>query len=596
VNLSAFETFFEEKRPFFVAGSGIFNFGNANCYFCSNFSSIESFYSRRIGRSPQGASIAYDAGEFADVPENSTILGAAKITGRTSKGVTVGLLNALTRREVANVLADDGTGSKHEVEPLTNYLVGRATKDYLGGNLVVGGIGTSVVRRLGDSLLRDRLTTHAESFGGDLVYTWDKKNYQLLASAMISNVAGDSAAMERVQRSSARYFQRPDRAVGGEGLFRSGFLNSSYRPGATNLRGLASYVRLAKDGGNFNWEAQSNVRTPGFEVNDISFLSRADYAQFVGNVAYNWTKPTKWYRDAVVIAGAQQSQNFDGDLTNRDVHAFIASGTPQYWRWSLWALHNFQVYDDRLMRGGPLGVLPAGDVFSGSVSTDSRRRVVLNVNPRFQRNSEGGFQSAVKHLAPLEAGVERLAELRPVVQPHARRPAVRHERGGPDGHRVRGKPLRLLVARAEDALDGHADRRDVHAELDARDVRAAVHRVGRLLGLQGVRRAAPGAQERLWTRPRHDHADVGRGTASSRRTPSTRTRRAPPRRSPSTTRASTRVRSWATSSTAGSTVRARRSTSCGRSRAATSSRTSAISTSRAIVRRCSRRTRITSSW
>ena len=73
--------------------------------------------------------------------------------------------------------------------------------------------------------------------------------------------------------------------------------NSSYRPGATNLRGLATYVRLAKDGGDFNWEAQANVRTPGFEVNDISFLSRADYAQFVGNVGYNWTKPTRWYRD-----------------------------------------------------------------------------------------------------------------------------------------------------------------------------------------------------------------------------------------------------------------------------------------------------------
>jgi hypothetical protein len=395
VNLSAFETFFEEKRPFFVAGSGIFNFGNANCYFCSNFSSIESFYSRRIGRAPQGANLAYDAGEFADVPENSTILGAAKITGRTSKGVTVGLLNALTRREVASVVESDGTGLKQEVEPLTNYLVGRATKDYLDGNLVVGGIGTSVVRRLGDSALRDRLTTHAESFGGDMVLSWDKKNYQLLASAMLSSVSGDSAAMMRVQRSSARYFQRPDRAVGGEGLFRSGFLNSSYRPGATSLRGIASYLRLAKDGGNFNFEAQANLRSPGFEVNDISFLSRADYMQLVGNVAYNWTKPTRWYRDAAFIIGSQQSQNFDGDLTNRDVHVYLQSQTPQFWRWNLWGLHNLQVYDERLMRGGPVAVLPAGDVVSANVSTDSRRAVVLNVNPRFQRNTEGGFQSAM---------------------------------------------------------------------------------------------------------------------------------------------------------------------------------------------------------
>jgi len=395
VNLSAFETFFEEKRPFFVAGSGIFNFGNANCYFCSNFSSIESFYSRRIGRAPQGASLAYDAGEFADVPENSTILGAAKITGRTSKGVTVGLLNALTRREVASVIETDGTPLKQEVEPLSNYLVGRATKDYHNGNLVIGGIGTSVVRRLGESALRDRLTSHAESFGGDVVLTWDKKNYQLLASAMLSNVSGDSAAIERVQHSSARYFQRPDRAVGGDGWFRSGLFNSSYRPGATSLRGLATYLRMAKDGGAFNWEAQANVRSPGFEVNDISFLSRADYAQFVGNVAYNWTKPTRWYRDAAFILGAQQAQNFDGDLTNRDVHVYLQSQTPQFWRWNVWALHNFQTYDDRLLRGGPVGVLPRVDVYSANLTSDSRRRVVLNANPRFQRNAEGGFQSAI---------------------------------------------------------------------------------------------------------------------------------------------------------------------------------------------------------
>ena len=395
VNLSAFETFFEEKRPFFVAGSGIFNFGNASCYFCSNFSSIESFYSRRIGRAPQGADLAYDAGKYADVPENSTILGAAKITGRTSSGVTLGLLNAVTRREVASVVTDAGAPLKQEVEPLTNYFVGRATKDYHGGNLVVGGIATSVVRRLDDAALADRLTSHAEAVGADMVLAWDRKNYQLLASAMLSSVSGDSAAMMRVQRSSAHYFQRPDRAVGDEAWFRSDFLNASYRPGATDLRGLATYLRLAKDGGNFNWEAQANVRTPGFEVNDISFLSRADYVQLVGNLGNNWTKPGRLYREAAFIIGAQQAQNFDGDLTNRDAHIFFQSQTPQFWRWNIWALRNFQAYDDRLMRGGPVAVNPVTDVFSGNVSTDSRRRVVFNVNPRYQHNHEGGFQSAV---------------------------------------------------------------------------------------------------------------------------------------------------------------------------------------------------------
>jgi hypothetical protein len=396
VNLSAFETFFEEKRPFFVAGSGIFNFGNANCYFCSNFSSIESFYSRRIGRAPQGAGIATSAGEFADVPENSTILGAAKITGRTSGGYTVGLLNAVTRREVASVVKSDGAPLRQEVEPLTNYFVGRATKEYRGGNLVLGGIATSVVRRLGDAELRNRLTSHAEAIGSDLVLQWDKKNYGLFASAMLSNVAGDSAAMLRIQRASARYFQRPDRQFGRDGgLFDGSFFNGFYRPGAKSMRGLATYVRMAKDGGNLNWEGQLNVRTPGFEVNDISFLSRADYVQQVGNVAYNWTKPTSWYRDFTFLVGGQQSQNFDGDLTNRDVHYWMGSQTPQFWRWSAWVLHNFQAYDDRLLRGGPTAVGPSGQVTAVNVNTDSRKPIVFNVNPRLQRNAEGGFQSYI---------------------------------------------------------------------------------------------------------------------------------------------------------------------------------------------------------
>jgi hypothetical protein len=259
----------------------------------------------------------------------------------------------------------------------------------------LGGIATSVVRRLGDDALRDRLTSHAEAIGTDVVIAWDKKNYQLLASAMLSNVAGDSAAMLRVQRSSARYFQRPDRQFGASGPLSGTFFNGFYRPGATGLRGLASYIRMSKDGGSFNWEAQLNARTPGFEVNDISFLSRADYVQQVYNVAYNWTKPTRWYRDFAFIVGGQQTQNFDGDLTNRDVHYWMGSQTPQFWRWNAWALHNFQAYDDRLLRGGPVAVLSSGDVVSLNVNTDSRKPIVINVNPRFQRNAEGGFQSYV---------------------------------------------------------------------------------------------------------------------------------------------------------------------------------------------------------
>ena len=383
VNLSAFETFFSEKRPFFVAGSSIFDFGSASCYFCSNFSSVESFYSRRIGRQPQGAVPSGDS-IFVDMPESATILGAAKITGRTAGGTTVGLLNAVTRRESATIF-DARVPSRYsmEVEPLTNYFVGRVTHDYRDGNLVIGGIATSVARKLDDPALRNLLNSHAEALGADLVAQWDKKNYQLFMTGEMSNIAGSPAAILRAQRSSARYYQRPDS------------LHGRYDPTATAMRGLAGYVRLAKDGGAFNWEAQLNTRTPGFEVNDISYLSRADYIQGIANISYNWTVPTRWYRSVAFILGAQQQQTYDGIHNGDDEHFWVGGTTPQFWNINAWVMHIPAALDERALRGGPVVTAPSTNTVSTNVSTDSRRSVVFSTNPQFQHDDEGGFRSRI---------------------------------------------------------------------------------------------------------------------------------------------------------------------------------------------------------
>ena len=390
VNLSAFETFFEEKRPFFVADAGVFNFGNFNCYFCSNVSSVESFYSRRIGRAPQGADLAANAGTYSDIPENSTILGAAKITGRTQGGLTIGLLDAVTRKESARVFSPGAPQFSREVEPLTNYFVGRATRDFKSGDIVIGGIATSVVRSLGDSSLKSRLNDHAESVGADLVLNWDNKNYSLLATTELSNINGSPGAILRAQRSSARYYQRPDRTFS-----RGCFLSGCYDPSATSMRGLAGYARIAKDGGNFNWEAALNTRTPGFEVNDISFLSRADYVWQSANVSYNWTTPSSWYRSFYLLGGGQQQYTYDGDLNDRQVQLSIGGQSLHFWNYSAFALIRPQVFDERALRGGPVATRPAHNVLGVNLSTDSRMPIVLSVNPQFVRNSEGGFSSNV---------------------------------------------------------------------------------------------------------------------------------------------------------------------------------------------------------
>ena len=373
VNLSAFETFFDEKRPFFVEGAGYFSFGGLSCYFCSNVSSLSMFYTRRIGRAPQVADHAYATGQYAHVPDNTTILGAAKLTGRTRTGWSIGALDAVTRRERATVQLADGSRTGVTVEPFANYFVGRVAKDLRGGATVIRGMATSVVRDLSDPYLRDRLTSHAETFGLSTDMYFGKRDYRLMAQLAGSQVTGDSAAILRIQRSSARYFQRPDRRNGGNGL-----LSDRYDPSATSLRGLGGYARFSRETGNLLWEVSTNVRTPGFENNDIAFMSRADYWWMSANVFPQWVKPTRWYRQLFFIAGGQQQYNFDGDLTDRQVQLFGYIQALNYWNMQVFWIHRPSLLDDRLSRGGPVLSRPALDYWSANVSTDQRKSVVVS--------------------------------------------------------------------------------------------------------------------------------------------------------------------------------------------------------------------------
>jgi hypothetical protein len=383
VNLSAYETFFPERRPFFVEGSDYFGFGDFWCMFCSNVSSLGLFYSRRIGRAPQGASLAQDAGEFADVPNNSTILGAAKITGKTRNGWSIAMLDAVTGEETAEVV-DGAERFTLPVEPLTNYFVTRVKRDAKGGNLVFGGMATATHRDLPTSDLASRLTSNAQGLGVDSEIWWKNRTYHFLASAAVSRVSGDAEAIRRVQESSARYFQRPDREHGGNGVF-----HDAYDAGLTEMRGYGLYSRIAKDGGDWGWEAATNIRSPGFEANDIAFLTRTDYIWNNANVMRRFTKPNRYFRRSELIVGGQQQMNFDGDVTGRQLHGFAAFQFPNYWNFSTFHIRRLGTLDDRMTRGGPL-VRREGDWRQFfNLSTDARRAVVLSANPTFGETADG---------------------------------------------------------------------------------------------------------------------------------------------------------------------------------------------------------------
>jgi hypothetical protein len=385
VNLSALETFYEEKRPFFIEGSGVFGFGRFNCYFCSNVSGLSAFYSRRIGRAPTGADLAYSAGRYADVPDAATILGAGKITGRTSAGYTLGILDAVTGQANARVALDDGSRSTQEVEPLTNYFVGRLKKDLLDGNLVIGGIGTSVIRRIDDTFA-PRLTRHAELLGTDFVYSWNNKTYSLMGQFAISNIAADARVITARQRSSARYYQRPDRTANPGFLF-----DNRLDTTATTMTGAGAYMRLAKDAGSWLWETMVNARTPGFETNDLSFLTSADYVYYNANVLRHWTTPTRWYRDFMVIGGAQDQHNLDGDMTSRQAHLYVGTTTPQFWSANAFYLYRPRVMDDRLLRGGPVVERPAQGFLQANIQSDSRHALQFDYSPDYAWNDGGGW-------------------------------------------------------------------------------------------------------------------------------------------------------------------------------------------------------------
>jgi hypothetical protein len=367
-----------------VEGSGLLSFGGLNCFNCSNASGMSLFYSRRIGRSPQGGlpgGLAY-----SDVPANARLLAAAKLTGRTSGGWQIGALEAVTAREVARVRMPDQTGEEIAVEPMTNYLMGRVRRTTDGGNRTWGLMATSVVRRFGDDgALRTQLPAHAEALGADWNLYWKNQTYRLMGNVAFSNVMGDSMSIRRLQRSSARYFQRPDRQDGGNRIF-----SDAYDPSATSLRGFGGYMRLSKESGAWMWESQVNYRSPGFEVNDMAFLTQADFVWLNGNLVRRFTEPTRHYRSIWLSVGGQQQYNFDGQINDFQLHQYSEIQLPNYWTAGVYAHIRPEVYSDRATRGGAVVRRPASWFVGPSFSTDSRQRLVFSINPGFGRVADGG--------------------------------------------------------------------------------------------------------------------------------------------------------------------------------------------------------------
>ncbi|MEO7457785.1 MAG: DUF5916 domain-containing protein, partial [Gemmatimonadaceae bacterium] len=386
LNLSAYEVAFDEKRPFFIANRGAFSFGGLSCINCNNTSSLSAFYSRRIGRPPQLNSLVGSTAAFADTPDEATILGAAKVTGRTSGGYTIGLMDAITSQETARYVTALGAPERTQiVEPLSNYFVGRVKKEFRSGATTVGGIVTSAVRSLeGDSILTTSLRSNATAAGIDWSHAWSNRVYRWRGTLMASDVRGSQQAIARTQRSPTHYYQRPDREVGSDGLF-----STKYDTTATSMNGYGLYTRLAKENGNWIWELQQNWRSPGFETNDLSIINAVDYRWMNGNIARQWLKPAHFYRSAFLSYGGQMQYNYDGERTDLEQYAFNSIEFNNYWVMRTYYQHSHDVNDDRLARGGPVLGTVGYNYYQLGLSTDPRNKSVWNVQSGYSRAFDG---------------------------------------------------------------------------------------------------------------------------------------------------------------------------------------------------------------
>jgi hypothetical protein len=373
VNLSQFETFYPEKRPFFTEGLNIFRFGDTPAPSHFNFTFPPSlFYTRRIGRAPQGSPDA----DFVDSPSETTILGAAKLTGKLPGGWSIGVLDALTAAEQARYVSGVVSGTQ-TVEPLTNYFISRGTKE-IGDGSRLGFMLTSVNRDLPDKLTPS-LRSDAVSGGVDGYTSFQKKSWVLEGSAVGSRVTGSAEAIARAQKSSSRYYQRPD----SEG--------EHFDPTRTSLSGWGGRAMLSKTTGLWRPIVQVQAFSPGFETNDTGFMQRTDIISSHALMQYVNQSPTAHVRDRFVWFGVWQNQNFDGNTLERGAFVDSQATLTNYWNLHGSLFLNTDALSDRLTRGGPLAATAGGWSGDVNISSDSRKPYTLGLNGHADRSGDGSY-------------------------------------------------------------------------------------------------------------------------------------------------------------------------------------------------------------
>lgn len=331
LNLTSFETFYEEKRPLFLEGTEIFDF---------ELDGDIPYYSRRIG-SPPSFPGSIDGWTVSDIPDRTTILGAFKLSGKSPKGLSVGLINGLAAEEHGHALNDSGLVRDIQVVPMSNFATARIKREFSSGNRIIGGVLTLVNRFAAEKEAASLLPSRAYSGGLDLLQYWKNKNYLLEVKGIAGRMEGTPEAMLQKQLSHNHLYQRPD----------ADYLEvDSLRE---SLGGHGALLRLGKMGGSWNFSVLGQYRSPGLNLNDMGFIREADLIGQRSEVAYKRIIPGKWFRNYTIELSQETSWTFGGENTRNQAGLQLNSMNNALWSFNGSLIHDFTCLNIRELRGGP---------------------------------------------------------------------------------------------------------------------------------------------------------------------------------------------------------------------------------------------------
>ena len=375
--LDGFQIFQAEQRPFFVENKNIFDYQVTKAQAGGPFTRDNVFYSRRIGRSPQGGTTA-GAGEFVRRPGNTTILGAAKFSGKTQSGLSIGILEAVTQEEFAEI-DNNGTRREEVIEPLTNFFLTRLQKEYNNSNTLIGGMFTATNRNLSNTNITN-IHNAAYTGGVDFKHQWNKRTWYFEGNLVLSKVTGSKEAIYNTQTNLSHNFQRVDAS------------HVSLDPTRESLTGTGGNIKIGKSGGgSFMFDSGVTWRSPELELNDIGFQRNADDITHYNWMAYRSLKPFSIFRSLQVNYNHYMSWNFEGKNNHLRFNTNSNAKFKNNWGAGIQFHYIALDYTDSALRGGPMLQLPKFIQTNLNIQSDERKKLQFKINFRYSKGESNSF-------------------------------------------------------------------------------------------------------------------------------------------------------------------------------------------------------------